>query len=192
MIEKIQNIIEKFKLQKNFEIERINSKTPLIRKGDKNSGNDYHVCPGCLRFLNFKQFRPYKIGWLAKDKSRRHARCRKCESDRQKNKRNERPAYRLWLVRRRDALKKSIPFTITVSDIESVWPKDNKCPIIKKTFKSGIENRLDLPTLDKIIPSKGYIKGNIAVISFQANALKGPIVDFSIFERLAKFYNKFN
>ena len=43
MIEKIQNIIEKFKLQKSFEIERINSKTPLIRKGDKNSGNYYHV-----------------------------------------------------------------------------------------------------------------------------------------------------
>ena len=86
MITKLQTAIDKLKKQKNFEIYRINSKAPLIRKGEKNSGNYYHVCPGCLRFLNFIQFRPYKIGWLAKDKSRRHARCRKCESDRQKQK----------------------------------------------------------------------------------------------------------
>ena len=192
MITKNKIILKHLKKQKNFEIKKIKLKSPLIRKGNKNTGKDYHVCPGCFRFLNFIQYRPYKIGWLAKDKTRRHARCRKCESDRQKNKRDERPAYRLWLVRRRDSIKKNIPFDISVEDIENVWPKDNKCPITKKLFKSGIENRLELPTLDKIIPSKGYIIGNIAVISFQANALKGPIVDFSIFERMAKFYNKFN
>ena len=192
MITKLQTAIDKLKKQKNFEIYRINSKAPLIRKGEKTSGNYYHVCPGCLRFLNFIQFRPYKIGWLAKDKSRRHARCRKCESDRQKNKRNERPAKRLWLVRRRYSLKNKIPFDITIEDIENIWPKDNKCPITKKIFRSGIENKFDLPTLDKIIPAKGYVKGNIAVISFQANSLKGPIVDFSIFERMAKFYKRLN
>ena len=192
MITKLQTVIDKLKKQKNFEIYRINSKSPLIRKGEKNSGNYYHVCPGCLRFLNFIQFRPYKIGWLAKDKSRRHARCRKCESDRQKNKRNERPAKRLWLIRRRYSLKNKIPFDITIEDIENIWPKDNKCPITKKIFKSGIENKLDLPTLDKIIPAKGYVKDNIAVISFQANSLKGTIVDFSIFERMAKFYKRLN
>ncbi len=28
------------------------------------------------------------------------------------------------------------------------------------------------PTLDRIIPSRGYVRGNIAVISFRANFLK--------------------
>ena len=28
------------------------------------------------------------------------------------------------------------------------------------------------PTLDKFIPSKGYVKGNVQIISWKANALK--------------------
>ena len=28
------------------------------------------------------------------------------------------------------------------------------------------------PSLDKIIPSKGYVEGNVAWISFKANAIK--------------------
>jgi len=191
MIEKKPNKIEELKIQKKFEIEMIKSRKPLIRKGMKNYGKDFHVCPGCLRFLNFVNFRPYRIGWLDSHNERRHARCRKCESDRQKNKRDERPAYRLWLVRRRHAIKEKIPFNITVEDIENIWPEDNCCPITKKKFKSGIENKWDLPTLDKIIRKKGYIKGNIAVVSFQANALKGNIDDFSIFKRMSIFYNKY-
>ena len=43
MIIKLQTVIDKLKKQKNFEIYRINSKAPLIRKGEKNSGNYYRV-----------------------------------------------------------------------------------------------------------------------------------------------------
>ena len=191
MIEKEPYKIKELKKQKKFEIEIIKSKKKLIKKGMKNNGVEFHVCPGCLRFLGFKNFRPYKIGWLDSNKERRHSRCRKCESDRQKKKRDERPAYRLWLIRRRHAIKEKIPFNITVEDIEDIWPGDNCCPITKKKFKSGIKNKWDLPTLDKIIRKKGYIKGNIAVVSFQANALKGNIDDFSIFKRMSIFYDKY-
>ena len=111
----------------------------LITKGMKNDGSEYHVCPGCLRFLGFKNFRPYKIGWLDLNKKRRHARCRKCESDRQKDKRDERPAYRLWLIRRRHAIKKNIPFNISVDDKDDIWPNDNCCPITKKNSNQELK-----------------------------------------------------
>ena len=191
MIERDKKYIAKLKEQKQFEIRKIKSKTPLIAKGTINNGSIYHVCPSCFRLLNFKNFRKYKIGWLDYEKNRRFGRCRKCESDYQKNKREERPAYRLWKLARRRAKEKKIPFDITVENIEDIWPKDNICPITMKKFKSGIKNKMDLPTLDKIIRKKGYIKGNIAVISFQANSVKGTIDDFNIFKRLSFFYDKY-
>lgn len=67
------------------------------------------------------------------------------------------------------AKKKGIPFDIEVSDI--VIPET--CPIlgIKLFFMEG--NRSDnTPSLDKIEPSKGYVKGNIQVISWRANRIK--------------------
>ena len=98
----------------------------------------------------------------------------------------------MWLVRRRFALKNNIPFDISIEDIENIWPKDNRCPITKKIFRSGIQNKRDLPTLDKIIRQKGYIKGNIAVISHRANSLKGDVDDFKIFQRMSNFYSIYN
>ena len=192
MIKKDKKFINKLKEQKKFEIYKIEAKAPLITKGTINNGSCYHVCPPCLRLLHFKNFRKYKIGWLDSENKRRFSRCRKCESDYQKNKRDERPAKRLWLVRRRFALKNNIPFDISIEDIENIWPKDNRCPITKKIFKSGIQNKRDLPTLDKIIRQKGYIKGNIAVISHRANSLKGDVDDFKIFQRMSNFYSIYN
>ena len=68
MIEKKLYRIKELKIQKKFEIEMIKSKKPLVTKGMKNYGVEFHVCPGCLRFLGFKNFRPYKIGWLDSNK----------------------------------------------------------------------------------------------------------------------------
>lgn len=37
--------------------------------------------------------------------------------------------------------------------------------------KGGVKD--NSPSLDKIVPSKGYVVGNIQVISYKANRLKG-------------------
>lgn len=56
------------------------------------------------------------------------------------------------------------------------------CPVFGTPIIVGspLENRDNSPSLDKIIPALGYVKGNIRVISFKANTLKrdGHIEDF--------------
>ena len=54
-------------------------------------------------------------------------------------------------------------------------------------FKSGIKNKQVLPTLDKVVREKGYVKGNVQIISFKANNLKSDIDDFAIFKKLYDF-----
>ena len=53
----------------------------------------------------------------------------------------------------------------------------DRCPITNVTLKYEYGKRSligeNKATLDRIIPTKGYVKGNVAWISFGANTLKG-------------------
>ena len=46
------------------------------------------------------------------------------------------------------------------------------------------------PTLDRIVPELGYVPGNVAVISWKANRLKGNNTDPELFEKVAKYIRK--
>ena len=66
-----------------------------------------------------------------------------------------------------------VPFDITKQDLIDMFPKDNLCPVLKVPFVWGTKYKKELsPSLDRIIPSKGYVKGNIKFISYQANRIK--------------------
>jgi len=65
-----------------------------------------------------------------------------------------------------------LPFNITKEDI--IVP--SCCPILGVEFtKTKGPIRALNPSLDRIIPEKGYVKGNIAVISLKANMLKNDM-----------------
>ena len=69
------------------------------------------------------------------------------------------------------AKKYGIEFNLDISDI--VIP--NVCPILNIPLQRGIGKGCKLdssPSLDRINPKKGYIKGNVWVISQKANAMK--------------------
>ena len=55
--------------------------------------------------------------------------------------------------------------------LRSIEPK--KCPVFGKKLIAGQGQSHDWsPSVDKIIPSKGYVKGNIQILSYLANKMK--------------------
>ena len=78
--------------------------------------------------------------------------------------------YLMWATCKSRAKAKGIPFDLKVEDI--VIPEF--CPLlgIKLNTKPDKVNRWSSPSIDRLIPTKGYIKGNILVCSMRANTIK--------------------
>jgi hypothetical protein len=83
--------------------------------------------------------------------------------------REENLDWELWHKAKKRSEKSGIPFDIERSDI--IIP--DICPVLGIPLfitKGTIGD--NSPTIDKIIPEKGYVKDNIAVISARANRIK--------------------
>lgn len=86
-------------------------------------------------------------------------------------KRRENSGYRMFHGAKQRSKNKNIPFDLDVDYINSIIP--THCPILKIELINGTDVFHDNSlSLDRIIPSKGYIKGNVCVISDRANRLK--------------------
>ena len=92
-----------------------------------------------------------------------------------------------FLAIRSRAGKAGILFTLTNNDIQEMLPLPSICPILGIPLEyGGNGNRLQhySPQIDRLIPSLGYIPGNITIISSRANSIK---TDATI-EELEKLY----
>lgn len=83
------------------------------------------------------------------------------------------PRKMLWTSAKSRAKLNKLDFNITLDDI--IIPET--CPLLgikieRKEYGKGGSFQPNSPSLDKIIPSKGYVKGNIMVISMKANVMK--------------------
>ena len=90
---------------------------------------------------------------------------------------------------RRRAKAAGIPFTISLNDIHI--PK--RCPVFGTLLRNnwGKSNHWSAsPTLDRIIPTRGYVPGNVLVICWRANRLKNDATPREL-RQLARFYRKF-
>lgn len=86
-----------------------------------------------------------------------------------------------WQVKGR-ANRAGLPFNLELSDI--VIPE--RCPILDIPMKrniGGLSRAQDSPSIDRIVPALGYVKGNIHVISMRANVMKNDATP----EQLRKF-----
>jgi hypothetical protein len=121
------------------------------------SDSNHIYCPHCLE--------------IARESDRRHKKLRKEEITQRRVERDRNsPGKYLWYGARRRAKEKGLDFNIDIEDI--IIP--TCCPYLGhplKLVQSG-QARFDSATLDRIDSSKGYIKGNIQVISRRANMMK--------------------
>lgn len=87
--------------------------------------------------------------------------------------------YRIIIATKCRAKKKGIPFDLSVDDIKV--PK--VCPILGIKLNTNRKKAsFDSPSIDRIKPSLGYIKGNVAIISYKANAIKSNATWREIFK----------
>jgi hypothetical protein len=80
--------------------------------------------------------------------------------------------YALWVEAKRRAKSKDMEFSISFEDI--IIPE--LCPLLGIPLRSGRGKGIgptdNAPSLDRINQSRGYVKGNVWVISNRANRLK--------------------
>ena len=73
--------------------------------------------------------------------------------------------------------KNNVPFALTPKYLLSI--AGDECPIFRTPFvwgQSKLGHGVSLengPELDRIVPKKGYVEGNVAFISRKANRIKG-------------------
>ena len=91
----------------------------------------------------------------------------------------------------RDAKKRAkkfnVDFNLTEEYVESIYPKDGKCPALGIKLK-----KLDgsnAPSLDRIVPELGYIKGNVQWVSKIANQVMSNATPEQVMS-VAKYYKK--
>lgn len=81
------------------------------------------------------------------------------------------------------AEKKGIPFNLTLEDIHL----PEFCPVLGIRLQFGGGPQQDSsPSIDRIIPKLGYVRGNVVVISHRANRLKGDAT-YTELERIASW-----
>jgi hypothetical protein len=78
-----------------------------------------------------------------------------------------------WIFMTKTAkCRTNLPSNIDSTYIKNIWPSDNKCPALGIEFKKGRGKPIDSsPSLDRILPELGYIKGNVQIISMLANQI---------------------
>lgn len=121
-------------------------------------GNRDHICDGC----NYQGVRKWQ--------KENHARRRKQSKESSARRRVEYPEKYLWQSAKQRAKKAGVPFEIQPKDI--IIPPC--CPVLGIPLqpKFGRGGWDASPSIDRLLPEKGYVVGNVAVISNRANRIK--------------------
>jgi len=83
-----------------------------------------------------------------------------------------------------------IPYDLDGKYLQSIYPEDGKCPALNIEMKAGSDSDWRLsPSVDRIDPSGGYIRGNVIWISWLANCIKSSARPKQIIA-VGKFYKQ--
>ena len=98
------------------------------------------------------------------------------------------PAGVLLRAARRRAVRRALPFDLTADDI--VIPAF--CPVLGIPLFRAIGAAAqgpNSPTLDRVVPDLGYVRGNVRVISSRANQIKSDATPSELLQ-VACFYQE--
>lgn len=145
-------------------------------------------CSGCkIRkdvslFANNVKMKDGKANWC---KACIKAHWQKPENlQRRKERRMENYAHTLFIETKSRARLSGIPFDIEENDLQIPL----LCPILGIPLIAELGGRKDTtPSVDKLIPEKGYVKGNVKIISWLANCIKRDCTDPEVFEKIAAY-----
>jgi hypothetical protein len=97
--------------------------------------------------------------------------CKVCAGQYQHDLHKRRPQVYLWTIARQRARRKGVPFGITPEDV--IIPAC--CPACGVKLENAIgkgRKQGASPSVDRLVPSTGYVLGNIAVICSRCNEVK--------------------
>jgi hypothetical protein len=101
------------------------------------------------------------------------------------------PERRQYQRAKERAKKKGLEFSVPFAEI--IWPEF--CPALGVRLARAVrgesysEARENSPSLDRIDNRKGYVSGNVIVVSFRANRLKSN-ASLDEMQRLLDFYRR--
>lgn len=131
------------------------------------------ICNSCEKDLDIDQFpvrndrsgrlRPYCYSCANESQRARYLKYKRTQPFKLKN-------VRTKIKAKRD----NVPFDLTPEYLESIWT--GVCPVLDTPIKiDGEKGSDDLAELDRFIPDKGYVQGNVTFLSRRVNRLKSDI-----------------
>ena len=133
---------------------------------------------------NKEKKRLYDIEYRIKNKEKKSNQNKEFYERSRKVKFTENPRHYLWYVARARSRQYGVEFSITEEDI--VIPEF--CPILETRLTKGNGYLPNSMSLDRVDNDKGYIPGNVRVISRKANLMKSSLT-INILEKLIKYIN---
>ena len=100
------------------------------------------------------------------------SRCAACRKESVAKNKKEKPFHIRCMRVKHKATSKQIPFNLTEEYLKSIWT--DTCPILGVKLDLFATNQYadNAAQVDRIVPDKGYVKGNVGWVSARANRLK--------------------
>lgn len=157
----------------------------------RNQGRAERIMVTCVNTLCGKRFE-FNEGRARFERATEHYCSRSCQNTTHGMAGS--PRHKIWERTKKRAREKGIKFKLTVHDVPEV---PSKCPVLGIKIEANPEaGPLDSsPSVDRIDPAKGYVPGNVRIISNRANRLRSDgtaeelrkvAADASNLERLAR------
>jgi hypothetical protein len=179
---------EKLKAYREANKEKIAAQNKAYREANKEKIKAYREAN---KEKKAAQNKAYREANKEKLKAYREANKERMAAWKKAHKKANKEKYMLMSARKR-AKKNNIPFNLTEDYLKSIYPSDMICPVLGFEMSVGLDEngRPDTsPSLDRIIPEKGYVQGNVVVVSTRANVIKTNATPEEI-RKVADFYEK--